>query len=237
MQLFQLKDFNPPNPKLSSWMIDAYHCFNEKLTNKENKFPCIPAIAGYQLDQFRYGFTDELTKDTTCKDVASLLSHFGKVYKDIGKYPSLILFFNNENKLKISDYEKKFWNLLIKVSERDTIAWPKEIPENPTHSLWEFCFEGERYFVYTATPSHQKRQSRSFPYFMLGITPRWVFDQFQLTKTAPSLKKRIRQRLKEYDSIEPHPALKLYGDSDNFEAKQYFLRDDQSSFSQCPFHK
>ena len=49
------------------------------------------------------------------------------------------------------------------------------------------------------------------------------------------IKSLIRERLAHYDQINPHPVLNRYGQEDNYEWKQYFLRDDQTTLSKCPF--
>ncbi|WP_407271716.1 YqcI/YcgG family protein [Radiobacillus sp. PE A8.2] len=223
-----------------AWQHDAYQKFQSKLTDKQMKFPCIPATQGLALDQFRYGFIDDPTKQEAYKNIALLLTNYSHVYKNIGNYTSLVLFFKNAESTRnysIANYESLFWEILSQSSDYDPSTWPEKIPTDSNDSLWEFCFEQERFFVFAATPAHEHRQSRNFPYFMFAITPRWVFDSFQQQKSAQAIKKRIRERLNDYDAIEPHPELKLYGEKDNHEAKQYFLRDDQSSLSQCPFHR
>ena len=125
---------------------------------------------------------------------------------------------------------KRFWELLSQVSDLDVKPWPEDIPENPENPLWEFCYDDERYFVYCGTPAHTNRQSRSFPYFMLAMTPRWVLDQWNAhPKKAAAIGPKIRERLAEYDAVPAHPELKQYGSQGNLEYKQYFLRDDDTS--------
>ncbi|MRH43743.1 hypothetical protein GH741_13780 [Aquibacillus halophilus] len=226
---------------LSEWKYDAYQCFVEKITNKQLKFPCIPATQGFALGQFKYGFTGNPMNKNTPSEVANILKEYALCYPQSGNYSSLIIFFdklNDEpNPNTTLDYEKIFWKILNEVSEFDEIEWPSDIPKSPAHPLWEYCFHGERFFIYCATPSHEKRLSRQFPYLMLAITPRLVFEQFELLHSAKHIKSKIRERLIQYDSISPHPDLKKYGNQDNSESKQYFLRDDQTTLSQCPFHK
>ncbi|MNY47745.1 YqcI/YcgG family protein [compost metagenome] len=104
--------------------------------------------------------------------------------------------------------------------------------------MWEFCYDGERYFVYCGTPAHTARQSRSFPYFMLALTPRWVLDKWNAQpQKAAAVAPQIRARLAAYDAVPAHPELKPYGAEGNLEYKQYFLRDDDASPAKCPFHR
>lgn len=87
-------------------------------------------------------------------------------------------------------------------------------------------------------PAHKNRQSRHFDTMMLAITPRWVLQEFMKKETLASrLKNQIRKRLQKYDAVSIHPDLNSYGADDNFEWKQYFLRDDATTISKCPFHR
>jgi FPC/CPF motif-containing protein YcgG len=138
---------------------------------------------------------------------------------------------------KVEQFERLFWDLLNGLRHLDPFDWPSHIPSDPHHPLWEFCFRNEQYFMYCATPSHTKRKSRHFPYFMLAVTPRWVMEEFNASPTlAMKIRSKIRERLENYDSVPAHPNLNRYGRDDNYEWKQYFLHDDETSLSKCPFH-
>ncbi|UFT99711.1 YqcI/YcgG family protein [Radiobacillus kanasensis] len=237
MHLFRKNELEQSSEK--NWRMDAFHAFQEKFTDKEHKFPCIPATQGFHLGQLRFGFLPSPKDPQTPEYLAEILEAYGKVSNQIGDNTSLVLFFNRfsgDEKTSVSDYETWYWDILQQVHEMDETRWPADIPEDPHHALWEYCFNGERYFLFCATPAHQNRQSRFFPYMMFAITPRWVFDTFLEKPPSKKLKRQIRERLKAYDSVEPHPDLKVYRTEENYEYKQYFLRDDQSSLNKCPFH-
>ncbi|SDK28841.1 hypothetical protein SAMN05216243_2629 [Sediminibacillus albus] len=212
--------------------------FTRKMTDKQHKFPCIPAVQGFHLNHFRFGFLKDPAQKETISMMAALLKEYSHQYRDIGQYTSLIVFFDEKENIEWSlpDYENAFWKMLTELSALDPIDWPEKIPLNAADPLWEFCFHGERYFVYSATPQHKNRQSRHFPCFLLAFTPRWAFDKFEAHAAAPFVKRKIRERLTEYDAIAPHPDLKAYGQPDNYEANQYFLPDNQSTRKSCPFH-
>ncbi|WP_017727670.1 YqcI/YcgG family protein [Halalkalibacterium ligniniphilum] len=225
---------------LKDWQQKALQQFAFKLTNSKCLFPCIPATQGYHFCHFQYGFASDPRTFESSKELATMLKAYGKNSQDFGKYSSLIIFFETPNDLvennTIEDFECLFWSLLKNVHSFDEKPWPKEIPKNPFHHAWEFCFDNERYFIYCATPKHQLRLSRHFPFFLLAITPRWVLEQFHSDENkSERTKKLIRERLLASDHIAPHPELKWYGQKDNYEWKQYFLRDDNSPKSACPF--
>ncbi|MFY4776697.1 YqcI/YcgG family protein [Metabacillus sp. RGM 3146] len=239
----QLYDKNQliENPaSFQQWQITAFHEFAEKLTNKDHPFPCIPAVIGCRLGHLRYAFCEDPRKSKSREMLASALKTFREHSRIYGNYTSLIVFFENHEDLletyTIREYETLFWSLLMDVCKYDLKNWPEHIPEDPMHHVWEYCFEEEQYFVYCATPCHIKRKSRHSPFMTLAITPRWVLNIFNSESlAADKIKMKIRERLAEYDSIPAHPDLNLYGSDDNFEWKQYFLRDDQSSAPICPF--
>ncbi|MBS3680915.1 YqcI/YcgG family protein [Ornithinibacillus massiliensis] len=226
---------------LSSWERATLEQFVIKMNDKEKLFPCIPATIGFTLNQLRYGFLGDPRKLETVGQLADLLKEFTNKSKRFGAYTSLILFFRLTdgmiNSYTVNDYEQLFWQQLSTLTSVDGSGWPEDIPTDPHNPIWEFCFHDERYFVYCATPAHEKRQSRHFDTMMLAITPRWVLQTFyQSEVNAKKIKKRIRERLVKYDSIGLHPDLNSYGALDNYEWRQYFLRDDNTTLKSCPFH-
>ncbi|MBS4173064.1 YqcI/YcgG family protein [Bacillus sp. FJAT-49736] len=225
---------------LDKWQREAFLDFDEKITHKTFRFPCIPAYQGYKLNQLRFGFADDPRKEKAALELANLLEAYGATSKDMGVYTALIVFFKTPPDLKnlynVYDFEQIFWKLLNRVNLFDKEEWIESISTNPDHSSWEYCFNRERYFMYCATPAHRNRKSRYFPTFMLAITPRWVLEEFSASQEkADRMKEMIRKRLVDYDEVPPHPELKWYGGPDNFEWKQYYLRDNDSTLPACPF--
>lgn len=224
------------------WQLAAYHAFAAKMTDRQDKFPCIPATLGFSRNHLKYGFIQDPRSRIASATMSALIRDYTEHAHQYGNYTSLILFFETPEDLRhnfqVEHFESLFWDLLNRTSQEDKRKWPEPIPLDPSNHIWEYCFHGESYFVYCATPAHRNRQSRYFPYLMLALTPRWVLKEFnKVPKQAEAMKPLIRGRLEAYDSIAPHPDLKLYGDTDNYEWKQYFLRDDHTSAPSCPFHR
>lgn len=223
---------------LEDWQLNALNRFQKKMTGKEKPFPCIPATIGFANNQLRYGFADDPGDPASVQQTASILKEFTKHSRDYGSYTSLIIFYKQKDNLRVEEYEQLFWDQLTGLSEIDEVEWPNGIPKDPHDPLWEFCFHGEKYFMYCATPAHKNRQSRHFDTMMLAITPRWVLQEFMKKETLASrIKNQVRKRLLNYDTISIHPDLNSYGNEDNLEWKQYFLRDDDTAISKCPFHR
>ncbi|KOP82983.1 YqcI/YcgG family protein [Cytobacillus solani] len=222
------------------WQYEAFKHFKEKMSDTNGPFPCIPATIGFKLNHFRYGFLGDPRLKETSAELAELLKTFGQNSKSFGHYTSLIAIFHTPEdlirKYSLADYRLLFWSLLSEISKLDEREWPPHIPRDPEHHVWEYCFGGEQYFMYCATPSHKKRKTRHFPYFIFAITPRWVLVEFNSAiESAKKMREKIRERIVNYDTIEIHPDLNLYGSKGNFEWKQYFLSDDLSTPSRCPF--
>ncbi|MBT2663577.1 YqcI/YcgG family protein [Bacillus sp. ISL-45] len=230
-----------PLGDLQEWEKQALEKFFVKMSDKEKPFPCIPATIGFSMNQLRYGFVGNPGMETTINELASLLTSYTKHSKEIGNYTSLVIFYETPESMKnesVEEFEQLFWNHLSGLSTLDEFDWPEDIPTDPHDPIWEFCFSGEKYFMYCATPAHKNRKSRHFDVMMLAITPRWVLQEFNKSQSyAGRIKAQVRERLAKYDSIAIHPDLNTYGAEDNFEWRQYFLRDDDTSLSKCPYHR
>ncbi|WNF25178.1 YqcI/YcgG family protein [Mesobacillus jeotgali] len=227
--------------ELLEWEKQALKKFFLKMSDKEKPFPCIPATIGFSTNQLRYGFVGNPRRDTTIKELASLLTTYTEQSREFGNYTSLIIFYETPESMKnapVEEYEQIFWEHLSGLTALDAFEWPNDIPQDPHDPVWEFCFNGEKYFMYCATPAHKNRKSRHFDVMMLAITPRWVLQEFNKSQSyAKRIKSQVRKRLAKYDSISIHPDLNTYGAQDNFEWRQYFLRDDDTSLSKCPYHR
>jgi uncharacterized protein len=228
--------------QLLQWEKHALEKFEEKMKDKEHPFPCIPATQGFALSHLRYGFVGDPRKYSSILELAELLSVYTESSLGFGNYTSLIVFFETPSEIKktytVEQFEKIFWEHLSGLAEVDQVEWPQHIPTNPHNPLWEFCYHGEQYFMYCGTPSHHNRKSRHFDVYMLAITPRWVLTEFgKAEEYAKKIRKQVRKRLENYDTIDIHPDLNTYGNADNYEWKQYFLHDDDTALSKCPFHR
>ena len=228
--------------KLNVWERAMMQEFEMKMSDKKRPFPCIPATIGFSMNHLRYGFIGDPTEDKTTEELSDILKEFTLQSKAYGKYTSLIVFYHFSDEFihsaKVNHYEQLFWEKLSKLSAVDEMDWVGDIPQDPEDPLWEFCFHGEKYFMYCATPSHQFRQSRNFKTMMLAITPRWVLKEFNKKESfANNIKSQIRKRITDYDTIDIHPDLNTYGAEENLEWRQYFLRDDETTISKCPYHR
>lgn len=239
MALYSKSFIEHNKEELECWQEEAFQHFSNMMCDDEHPYPCVPGKQGFLADTLRFGFADHPEEKASYEQLGRFLKEYGEISRDTGQYASLVVFFDTRSMDKnttIEHYQDIFWTILNKVHELDEEPWPEEIPMDPHDQAWEFCFDGEPYFAFCATPAHRLRKSRSFPYLMLAFQPRWVFDEINSSTTlGQKLKKVIRNRLVKYDGIKPHSALKWYGQQDNYEWKQYFLNEDDTSLSKCPF--
>lgn len=225
---------------LPLWQQSAYNDFAATIADEANTFPCVPARMGFLSNHLRYSFVGDSREEQSINLLAQCLKEYAKVSRSCGKYTTLTVFFHTPldmlESFKVEDYQQLFWSVLNHLTNIDEVAWPEEIPTDPVHNEWEFCFNGEPYFISCATPAHKLRKSRHFSTLLMAIQPRWIFNDINdSTAFGQKMKKLIRQRIVDYDQIPGHPDLKWYGQEDSYEWKQYFLSDDNQSPSKCPF--
>nr|WP_221301804.1 YqcI/YcgG family protein [Texcoconibacillus texcoconensis] len=225
---------------LSSWKQEAFRSFSSTIADDENTYPCVPGRHGFLTNNLRFSFISDPREESSAEELVNALEEYGSISRDTGNYASLVVFVETPKDMveryDVEDYRELFWTVINNVTSFDPKEWPEDIPSDPSDHKWEFCFNGEAYFVFCATPAHEVRKSRQFPCLLLAFQPRWVFNEINdSTVFGRKMKEQIRKRLLEYDGISVHPDLKWYGEEDNNEWKQYFISDDDSSPSKCPF--
>ncbi|QCT04810.1 hypothetical protein E6C60_4105 [Paenibacillus algicola] len=240
--LVDKKELEAQLDTLPPWKREAFTSFASIIADSDNTYPCIPGRQGFLMNHLRYAFIGDPRNPGSAEQLAQALGAYGEISRSTGNYASLAVFVETPEELlqdsTVEDYRSLFWKLLNEVTSLDPREWPEGIPTDPTDPGWEFCFQGEPYFAFCATPAHVERRSRHFPGMLLAFQPRWVFDEMNAsTVLGRKMKQLIRKRLVEYDGFPGHPDLKWYGQDDNHEWKQYFLSDDNSSPSKCPFNR
>ena len=215
------------------WESVVFKEFEAALMSKTRPFPCVFGVAGFQQDQLRYCFNEELV----VSDIALSLEHFIKHSREYGQNTSLVIFSKPCNVETVKSYEKRFWSIISELAAIDQYEWPQDIPRSLDNPLWEFCFAGEPIFVVCNTPAHVLRQSRRASSFMITFQPRWVFNNILGTpELAKKSSGKVQARLKPFDLISPSPHLGSYGSPENREFSQYFLHENNDQVK-CPFHQ
>ncbi|ETT85299.1 YqcI/YcgG family protein [Viridibacillus sp. FSL R5-0477] len=225
---------------LPLWQQSAFTSFSSMIADEDNTYPCFPARHAFLSNYLRFSFVGDPRELSSLNDLANCLRTYGKCSRDSGKNTALAIFLETPEEIiedyDWEDYRKLFWSILNQLTIFDEKDWPTDMPIDPSHHKWAFCFDGEPYFIFCATPAHRLRKSRHFPSLLIVFQPRWVFDEINnSTDNGLKMRKLIRKRLVAYDGISVHPDLKWYGKEDNLEWKQYFLSNDDISESKCPF--
>ncbi|KIV76790.1 hypothetical protein SZ39_0489 [Bacillus mycoides] len=139
----------------------------------------------------------------------------------------------------IEYYRDYFWKVLQYLHEQDNQLWPKQIPKNPDHHLWEFSFGGEPIFVFGNAPAYKQRKTRHLGNsLVIGFQPRTIFDGLEGDRPKGSYSRQmVRERVEKWDQLPKHPNISHYGDPNHREWKQYFIGDDIEPIKgKCPFH-
>lgn len=218
--------------KRNSWKNVVFKEFESTLLSKTRPFPCLFGVAGFQKNQLRFAFSEDMRPE----EIVAPLEHFVENCRGYGANTSLVIFSKPRDVEAIETYSSQFWKLLRDLAKLDKHAWPHQIPTEIDTPAWEFCFAGEPIFVVCNTPAHVRRQSRRSTAFMITFQPRWVFENLLGTeKSASKAFSSVRSRLLEFDLSVPSPHLGQYGQKEVREFKQYFLLEDDLP-AICPFH-
>ncbi|MET8661491.1 YqcI/YcgG family protein [Streptomyces griseus] len=224
---------------LPAWGVPYAKELLDTLNSVEAPFPCTFAVSAAKKSGLRFGFIDDDNDPRSWEALPGIIRSYLETYRSISRETSLIVLFRpgQEEPGKVGDYYQKFWDVLQFLHERDTEAWPAEIPQDTDDKHWEFSFGGTPIFVVCNTPAHTARKSRSNPCFMITFQPRWVFEELDPeTSRGLAARRVIRNRLRAFDGSDPSPELGNYGDPDNREWKQYFLFDENEAKAPvCPF--
>lgn len=225
--------------ELEEWMLDHYHYFHEELISEDgNPFPCFLGMEAEVEASLRYTFCKSMTDRDALESFRSTLIKFVRNYREMEGRSSLIVFFQKpQSELSENRYFERFWDILQFLHDTDPKPWPDDMPIDPEHPQWGFCFNDEWMFFTARAPFYTKRHSRRNPHGLeLTINPAGAFEDIPESSTkGQRARERIRRRLVEYDDVAPHPYLGDYSDEESREWKQFMLPDDNGTrWGTCP---
>lgn len=134
----------------------------------------------------------------------------------------------------------RFWQVLSQLSAQDVDPWPAGRPTDSGEPSWQWCFAGQPWFVFGASPAYRDRRSRAVgPCLTLvfQLVER-VFEGLSGSSIAgKAAKGQIRRRLADYDTAPAHPHLGDAQYSSTYKWRQYFLPDDDRILPEraCPW--
>lgn len=192
--------------------------------DKTNRFLFCDRIEEGGLEHFRRGVSEytEFVKRTDIKDRL---------------FSPLVVFVDGLPGSQ-QEHHAVAWALLQYLLDTDKASWPERIPADPDDPLWTFCFNDVQLFFNISTPVHQVLNSRRLSSCLtLVINPRENFDVVANSreKSGQLIRKKIRERVLEYNQGFVPPELGFFGDHDNFEWKQFQLGEPTvPAPAQCP---
>jgi hypothetical protein len=220
-----------------AWVRDAYESYRHVILDPG--FPCYFGTKAEQRDRPRFTYVRGDERD----HLPEVLRRFVAYSRAHPKHRSVfIVFFEPDGRRHtLADDERRFWELLDWLHERDPNPWPDDVPTDPSDPHWEYCFASDPMFVFPCSPAYRLRLSRRMgPYYMVCFQPRRVFYGVESNSPAGQrARRRIWAKVRAWDPVQPHPDLEnmAYGDPEMREWKQYVLPDDNTPLLQrCPFH-
>ncbi|MBV8821889.1 MAG: YqcI/YcgG family protein [Ktedonobacteraceae bacterium] len=227
------RDAREESIQVPDWLPICFEIFRLNLMNKA--YPCYFGTAAERQGELLLTYVDRDDYSHLPQTLSAFLSLSATHPKK--RYIFAIFFQPDEHPYGHDHYQAKFWNLLQFLHENDPHPWPKQLPSDLFDPQWEFAFAGIPAFVFLAAPSYRMRRSRNLgPGMIVLYQPRRVFNEIEGgTPAGTEARRIIRSRLTAWDNMETHPDMGSYGDSSNYEWKQYVLADDNTpATDKCP---
>lgn len=217
------------------WLIESYAVFRRNVMHAD--YPCFFGRTAEKSGDMYYAYAER----ESLQDLPATLSHFLTVRTAVaGRRTNLAVFFKPELRpLEHHEYGRGVWDVLQYLYDHDPHPERNVEPYDPSHHLWMFPFSGTLFFIVAASPSHRLRRSRNLgPGVIMIFQPSDVFIDPQTRQPiSAELRETVRQRLRKWDAIAPHPDLGIYPQAENLEWVQFFLSDDsRRETGTCPFH-
>lgn len=228
-----------------SWLADAYAAYRDRLTDNAPGYPCHFGVHGHR--EANNWFTavhqpaGQHTDDTAAvQNLAEALRAFReRAWKGPRRQTLLVFAGPPDPDPDLARDEQRFWDLLAGLTMADRRPWPQDRPRDAADPRWEWCFDGEPWFVFGCSPAYLHRRSRNLgPCLILVFQVRRVFEGLSgATLAGQTAKRHVREGLLRYDTVPPHPHLGDDQHSSVFKWRQYLLPDDQSvrDPGECPF--
>ncbi|VVE23301.1 hypothetical protein PHO31112_03246 [Pandoraea horticolens] len=221
--------------ELPDWLETSYKTLRTQVMHPE--YPCFFGTIAERRCEMFYSFVngkDNATLPATMLTFTRLASQ-----PEFRRNNIAIFYEPDATPLTHTEYHDLFWGTLQHLHNVDPDPEADhQVP--PSHEDWEFGYGGLQMFVVCACPSFSQRHSRNLgPGMVLLFQPRAVFvDTITNKVIGRQAREQVRERLRKWDAVGPHPDLGFYGDPGNLEWKQYFLEDANiAAADQCPFLK
>lgn len=217
------------------WVSQEFENFSNVVLDPT--FPCYFGLTALKKNELRYSF---LSHDDWSHLPQTMQSFLELMKERPVVRRGFFLFVEPEREeCSIEHYRAYFWRVLQYLHEKDEQLWPKQIPKNPDHHLWEFSFGREPMFAFGNAPAYKQRKTRHLGNsLIIGFQPRIIFDGLEGDRPKGAYSRQmVRERVERWDQLPKHPNISHYGDPNHREWKQYFIGDDIEPIEgKCPFH-
>jgi FPC/CPF motif-containing protein YcgG len=228
-------------PAGSDWRVETYQELAGRLA--QEYFPCPFAQKSFQRGSQWFAFLQSLEPEQLDRLRPTLLDYLHITQSATGKHrvllPLAVLVHPDASSRVLEESHRHGWEALQYLHDHDVMDWPVEVPKDPDHHLWSFCFGGVQLFVNFSSPAHVQRRSRNLGSSMaFVINPRKNFDVVAgASPEGEAVRRRVRARIEQYDGHTASKDLGTYGDPQNREWRQYAAVENGVSLpAKCPLH-
>jgi FPC/CPF motif-containing protein YcgG len=217
------------------WLETSYDTMRTMVVDDD--YPCYFGTMAERRGEMFYSYVN----GKNIADLPATMATFARLANqaEFRKNNIAIFFEPDAVPLTHQAYHDHFWGILQHLHNVDPDP-EADYQHDPNDEGWEFSFAGLQMFVVCALPSFALRHSRNLgPGMVLLFQPRAVFvDTITNKVIGREARNQVRERLRKWDDVAPHPDLGFYGDPGNLEWKQYFLDDEnRAAQDRCPFLK
>jgi FPC/CPF motif-containing protein YcgG len=222
------------------WFADAHQGFRNILLG-EVGYPCHFGVNGERAEHNWFIALDESVPGFGIAGLAQTLREY-RVLASTGpaRQSLVVLVGPPDPRPELERDADRFWQVLSDLSVQDVDPWPASRPIDSGEPGWQWCFAGQPWFVFGASPAYRERRSRDVgPCLTLvfQLVER-VFEGLSGSSVAgKAAKNQIRGRLSDYDTAAAHPHLGDAQYSSTYKWRQYFLPDDDRILPEqaCPW--
>jgi FPC/CPF motif-containing protein YcgG len=222
------------------WFAGAHAEFRDTLLGDAG-YPCHLGVISERTDQNWFTVLDESRPGLGTGELAGTLNDFVPLARSGPARQSLVVLVGPPRRQPdLAQHTAQFWAVLRQLSRHDPQPWPAGRPLDPGLPDWQWCFAGEPWFVFGASPGFRQRRSRNVGRCLTMVFQlvERVFEGLSGSSAAgQAAKRQIRGRLAHYDLVGPHPHLGDAEHSSVYKWRQYFLPDDNRIFGEraCPW--
>lgn len=228
-----------------AWFAPTHRRFADRLTGSP-AYPCPFGVQAQKRHDNWFAALDGEYGPQEMRELAWSIRTFRDLSRTSRSRQSLIIFVGppeTDRPLSLDPLLEQdhahVWDILSALSELDPDPWPRDHPQDVRHPDWQWCFVGEPWFVFAASPAHRARRSRNLSDCLtLVFQTMDVFDGLiEHERAWLSTKERIRSQLRQYDAVPPHPHLGDLSKAPEHRWRHALLPDDQSTRNPaaCPF--